>query len=193
MIWYSNSFLGDEKMSNFAPNLREKGVANIIRKNIEYIKKHIVSKMSYIRSNQRAIRMAASWLLFMLFFTYTSLIVELFEVEGDFLQLFYTEQRKYVSLFVNTGIVIMLLFDYSACEVSLSPKSYRLPFVAIVCCLALMAHCDLKMENQISQYRFPINLDYLSVIIYGFFVLLVYQLKLKVLTPDVESVKKGVN
>lgn len=127
--------------------------------------------------NWQALLLSLAWVLFMVFFTYTALVVELLEKNGDFYKLFYLEQSQYISLFVNVGIVIMLLFDNHLTGNRYSGPAYYLPLFAILLCLTIKAHCDLNVQDGIKDYIYPICEKRLSVFAYCIFLFMVYILK----------------
>ncbi len=133
--------------------------------------------VSFFSSNQKPIVLALVWLLFILFFTYTILIVEAVKVSGNFYKLFYTSQSEYIALFVNAGIIIMLLFDNHAVNKELQGFRYYIPYLGLILCIALMAHCRSNVDNQLREYKYPISYEKLSFIIYCCFIGIVYILK----------------
>lgn len=143
-----------------------------------------------ICNNIHAIFLACMWVIFMVFFTYTDLVYELFLDNGDFCNLFYKTQCEYVSLFVNVGIVIMLLFDNHVSNDKLHGVAYYLPIVAIVLCLFINAHCSLHIENELTKFVKPISWECLSIITHIIFLGLVFILKArslwKYVTPNKE-------
>ena len=142
----------------------------ILKKEIEKIK----CWLEFLAANRDSLFLAFVWVLFMVFFTYTTLVVELVRTEGDFCELFYQEQSRYIALFVNVGIVIMLLFDNHVANQRFQGYSYYVPIVALVFCLIIMAHCEANIHDNIQEYVKPISLEYLSIVAYGCFLFLVY-------------------
>lgn len=107
----------------------------------------ILSKMkniyTYISSNINIFLLGLLWTLFMLFFTYTDLLVAILTKGCSFITEFSKDQCQYISLFVNFGIIVMLVFDCCSSQKKFSAKSFILPFVAIALCLIILAHCNL--------------------------------------------------
>lgn len=159
---------------------------------MEMIRKMFAFCKSYLLVNRKALLLGLMWMGFIVFFSYTSLLVELTKANGDFLNLFYNEQSKYIALFVNVGIVIMLLFDNWGAEHRHNSYAFYISIFAIVLCLIIMAHCDLNISNRLQNYKKPISCECLSVIIHGLFLLLVYILKVNTLTKEIIKTKKGV-
>lgn len=142
------------------------------------------SCMSYIMLNYQSLLLGLIWVGLIAFFTYTPLLVEVTKVDGDFQNLFYYEQSKYISLFVNVGIVIMLIFDNVSAGKQHYGPSLHLSIFAIVLCLMTMAHCDLNINNELQNFIKPISCKELALYTHGLFLFLVYLLKVSTLTEE---------
>ena len=136
---------------------------------------------SYLKANFSSLVLAFVWVLFMVFFTYTTLVFELMQADGDFCELFYQEQSRYLALFVNAGIVVMLLFDNHVAKQRFHGYSYYIPIVALILCLVIMAHCDVNIHKELQNYWGPISHEYFSIVMYGCFLFLVYVMKVRTL------------
>lgn len=155
------------------------------------LKNKFVFYKTYLTANWKTLFLGLVWVGFIILFTYTSLLVELTKIEGDFLNLFYNEQSKYISLFVNIGIVIMLMFD-NLSSGKYNNESAYVSIFAIVLCIIVMAHCDLNINNKLQNFKVPLSCKKLSIGIHILFLLLVYRLKVKTLTEEIISTKKEV-
>lgn len=151
--------------------------------------KSIRGLLSYILSNFRVLSIAFLWILFLLFFTYTPLFLELAKRQGNFISLFYQEQSQYITLIVNMGIVLMFLFDNTYNHKRLEGVVYYIPIIAVVLSVFIQVHCSLNIDNNLSQLKKPLSIDYLSMILYGFFCVLMFILKVNSLSNITQQIK----
>lgn len=165
----------------------------VLKGNLEVGWMKFKDNLSYLFSIRTSLFLALAWVLFMMFFTYTALVVELLKIDGNFVGLFYGEQSRYIALFVNIGLVVMLLFDN---HVSLGKKLhgafYYVPIIGIILSILLMTHCRLVVAEAHKIFVKPISREELSFVIYGFLMLVIYLLKVKSLITERVNVRKGV-
>ena len=129
----------------------------------------------------------------MLFFTYTDLIIALVEANTDFIDVFHKKQSGFIALFVNLGIIFMLVFDVvSNKKMSITTHEYVLPFIAIIISVIIIAHSRVCISNNMENYVFPINSKEMSIYVYAMYVLCVYMLKINTLLPQTAKVKKEI-
>lgn len=148
----------------------------------------------YWKANWRIFVVALLWVCFIVFFTYTTLLVALVEEQTNFIDSFYQEQAKFVSLFVNFGIVFMLVFDVVNCKNStIKSYEYILPFIAMLLCLIIMAHCKILNIGEGANYVYPINSRYLSIFAFVLYLFCIWFLKILTLLPQIECVKKSMS
>lgn len=158
----------------------------------DFLMRRMTIVCGFLKAYAQSLVLAFIWLLFMVFFTYTTLVVEMACAEGNFCELFYQEQSRYIALFVNVGIVAMLLFDNHVAKQPFRGVSYYIPFVSLVFCLIIMAHCEANVNHCLDKYIQPISWEYLSIIAYGCFLFMVYIMKVRALSNSSVQ-KKGVN
>lgn len=147
---------------------------------------------SFIYSNRKPLILAFVWTAFILFFTYTTLLVEAVKVNGSFYESFYNSQSQFVAMFVNIGIIIMLLFDNHAVNKEFHGIGYYIPIVAIAICIMILAHCDTYVNKSLDEYIIPISYEKLSVVLFCCFITIIYCLKARALWETTNQ-KKGVN
>lgn len=150
------------------------------------------NKVSFVLANRKPIILSFVWISFLLFFTYTTLLVEAIKIDGNFYSFFYNDQSQYVALFVNIGIIIMLLFDNHAANKEFHGVEYYIPIIAITLCIVLMAHCDCNINNELHKFITPLSYEKLSIILYCCFIIMIYYLKARSLCETTVQ-KKGVN
>lgn len=163
--------------------------AKVLNEMAKYLKRI----WSYFTANRDRFALAFLWVCFMVFFTYTDLLVAWVKREVVFLNFFNNAQCQYISLFVNFGLILMLVFDYVTAKQELTVYSYILPFISIGLCLVILGHARLFVRNELLQYKCPISWPYFSMSIYVVYLTTIYLLKLRTLLPSVRNVKKDVN
>lgn len=141
-----------------------------------------------IIENWRSIFLAFVWVLFMFFFTYTTLFEELLKTNGHFSQLFYDEQSRYLALYVNIGLVFMLLFDNHSVNKWFRGAFYYIPFIGLVIALLLMGHCNLVKSGEHINYRYPLSEERLSYLIYIAFLIMLFIMKVRTLMPSADEI-----
>lgn len=148
----------------------------------------LMFRVQWIMVNWRAIFLAFVWILFMFFFTYTPLFAELMKVDGHFSQVFYKGQSSYLALYVNIGLVLMLLFDNHAVNKRFEGAVYYIPIIGLVFALLLMGHCNLVLTHQHENYIYPLSEKHLSYLIYIAFLILLFMMKVRTLMPSPNEV-----
>lgn len=131
---------------------------------------------------------ALTWVLFMTFFTYTTLYEAFANTNKSLIATFNEEQLGFLPMFVNFGLVIMLTFDYSSVTHPISSKSFRVPFVLTFLVLAIMAHATMVSTDANDQYMWPISCDCLSYILHLLFLAGLWLMKFNILNAS-ENVK----
>lgn len=164
----------------------------LIYQYLKRIHKWLSSRVSFIKANRKAIILALVWTAFLLFFTYTTLLVEAVKVNGSFYELFYKSQSQFVAMFVNIGIIIMLLFDNHAANKEFHGLEYYIPIIAIAICIMILAHCDTYINNGLDEYIIPISYEKLSFILFCCFLIIIFCLKARSLCETTNQ-KKDVS
>ena len=156
--------------------------------------KKMFKNIGYLIANKREVMIAVLWVCFMFFFTYTDLLVALVDSTTSFMSEFHKTQATYISLFINFGIIFMLVFDYVFANKGkqVSPFLYILPFVCIGMCLIIMVHSNIFNSGELQKYIKPIGCRYLSIYTYIVYLIGVFILKLRVILPPLYIVNKEV-
>ena len=140
----------------------------------------MINIWSYLHSIKRSFPLALLWMGFMVFFTYTILLLAIVETDTNFKTVFYEQQSSYISLFVNCGLVLMLVLDYvNSHPRSITPCSFVLPFIAIMLCLIIKAHCDSNLKDILGNYMWPISSENLSIVAYTLFLITIISVRRK--------------
>lgn len=160
---------------------------------INHVGNTIQNGISFLRVNNKPLLLSLFWVLFIMFFTYTTLWVELCRVNGNFFDSFYDSQRSYIALFVNAGIIIMLLFDNYAARKEFQGLETFIPIVTLFLCVFIMAHCDYNKTEKLPNLIYPLSHKKLSIIVYCLFIVMIYYLKVRSLWEDSIKQKKEIN
>lgn len=141
-----------------------------------------------ITEHQKNAWSALTWVLFMTFFTYTTLYEAFANTNKSLIATFNEEQLGFLPMFVNFGLVIMLTFDYSSVTHPISSKNFRIPFVLTFLVLAIMAHATMVSTGVFSQYMWPISCKGLAYSLHLLFLVGLWWMKLNILNAS-ENVK----
>lgn len=144
--------------------------------------------ISRLSADSRSWKVALAWISFMFFFTYTDLVVALLVAGDTFKPAFQDMHIKSVSLFVNLGLVIMLLFDFSSKHATVHRNWMWTGIIGLILALVIFFHASLVANNTHSNLVFPLNCDILSIIVFCIFLLFIFILKTFVEFEDVSEV-----
>lgn len=133
--------------------------------------------ISRLKADSRTAWIAFSWICFMFFFTYTDLLVALVSNDIAFASKFQELHIRSISLFVNFGLIIMLLFDYSAKNKNIHRAIVWAIVAGLVLSLSIYIHCCKAAIKAHSELIFPLNLDNFSIGLFVFLMILVFILK----------------
>lgn len=151
----------------------------------EYIK----NSFRLVRNNGKLALYSVFWVLFISFFTYTTLCYDLVKVGVSFIDEYYINQHRFLSLFVNVGLVCMLAFDYNSIKRPLDYKYIIIPMLLFFMAVVIMAHATIAFDNQLDTFIFPIKCSCFGVLTHALFLLGVWWLKFNVV---VEAIPIGV-
>ncbi|ROT07336.1 hypothetical protein EEL33_07240 [Muribaculaceae bacterium Isolate-037 (Harlan)] len=144
--------------------------------------------ISRVKADPRSGKVALGWILFMIFFTYTDLVVALCSAGDTFKPAFQGMHIRMVSLLVNFGFVVMLLFDYSSKVQQLNRNYVWMSMFALFLALAMFLHCNVVENNEHSGYVFPLCWDAFSILLFVVFLGIVFVLKTFVEFSEVTEV-----
>lgn len=114
-----------------------------------------------------------------MFFTFTDLVMASVYTNIEFQSVFRELHIRGISLFVNFGLIIMLLFDYSV-KYKTKTMSKEVVWTAIfglLLCISIYFHCRKVTANAHSALIYPLCLDYFSIILFAVFMILLFIIK----------------
>lgn len=121
--------------------------------------------------------MAIVWTLFMSFFTYTECWVALVSANVSFFEVFGNSQSIIISLIVNFGLVLMLVFDYTTSANTSKKWMFSLFGVAMMMTVMVYAHSFIMVQQRLDEFLMPISKPYFGFALHLIFLLLLCSMK----------------
>ena len=112
------------------------------------------------------------WLMLLVLFTYTPIFAELFKDEGNVLSLYYKIQKEDIALFVNIGLLGMVMIDYFGTKFALNVFRTLLLFFGIVAIFVIYVHSGIMDSNTGDRYIPIVNNNFLSLIAHAVLLLI---------------------
>jgi hypothetical protein len=104
------------------------------------------------------------WLMLLVLFTYTPIFAELFKINGNVLCAYYKMQKEDIALFVNIGLLGMVMIDYFGTKFAINGFRTLLLFFGIVAVFVIYVHSGIMDSNTGDNYAKIVNNNYLSMI-----------------------------
>lgn len=133
--------------------------------------------ISRLNADRRTTWIAFSWVCFMFFFTYTDLLVALVSDNMSLATEFQKLHIRSVSLFVNFGLIIMLLFDYSTKNKDVNRTLVWIIIGGLLLSLSIYVHCGKVATNAHLLLCFPLNWDNFSIVLFVILMALLFIIK----------------
>lgn len=141
-----------------------------------YIDNFIIRNQHYIISGV--------WLALITLFTYTSLIHFALRISGiPFFHEYCSNQQYGISLFVNLGLLSMVMFDYIGMGEKITAKMVVLILFAVFLIFGIYLHANIYIAQKLQDYICPINSNYLSIVLHLLFYVILYYIKVKSIEP----------
>lgn len=133
--------------------------------------------ISRLNADRKTTWIAFSWVCFMFFFTYTDLLVAFVSDNLSLATEFQKLHIRSVSLFVNFGLIIMLLFDYSTKNKDVNRTLVWIIIGGLLLSLSIYVHCGKVSTNAHSLLCFPLNCDNFSMLLFVILMVLLFIIK----------------
>lgn len=133
--------------------------------------------ISRLNADRKTTWIAFSWVCFMFFFTYTDLLVALVSDNLSLATEFQKLHIRSVSLFVNFGLIIMLLFDYSTKNKDVNRTLVWIIIGGLLLSLSIYVHCGKVATKAHSLLCFPFNWDNFSILLFVILMALLFIIK----------------
>lgn len=138
---------------------------------------YISELFNNLMEKKRYYLMSLAWVLLICSFTYTALIVSFFVKSNVFSDAYFNNQHQVISMVVNIGLLVMVVFDYMSSANQLSNKKVILLLVGIVFAMIVYGHSKIFYEKCNSDYITPISWNGLSYTFHILFLLILFYLK----------------
>ena len=98
-----------------------------------------------------------SWLLLIIFFTYTAVLSSIFLTEKCFDVEYFKSQCQVISMIVNMGLMAMVVFDYMSAGKQMSNKDVVLLIIGMLLVVGIYGHSGIMHSKAGSLYEIPLN------------------------------------
>lgn len=132
------------------------------------------------------------WVVLMVFFTYTPILISFLMVGDSVDAVYFENQSRRISLFINIGLIVMVFFDYfnSNGQVHLKSEFVVLMLIGILLSIAIFFHSDVVYKNKLDRFVSPISWQGLSYLFHLLFLIILWILKER--CYEVESEARSV-
>ena len=128
-----------------------------------------------------------SWLLLIIFFTYTTILAAIFLTEESFDTEYFSCQCMIISMIVNIGLMAMVVFDLMSAGKQLSNLDVFFLLVGICFAVGIYGHAGIMCNNSNGQYTFPLNWKGFSFVLHLLLFIILWRLKAKSLFVVADS------
>ena len=105
-----------------------------------------------------------AWLGLLVIFTYTPIIAAIFVKNGNIVMEYFNMQHQAISLFVNMGLIGMVLIDYFTTSHSIDRYTMCLIFIGILALFVIYVHTGIIYNGKGGLYTRIINNKWLSFV-----------------------------
>lgn len=141
--------------------------------------------------------LSLAWVVLMIFFTYTAIFSEALLADHFFGTAHWHNQSSLISMFVNCGLLLMIIFDYMVAGKRMSSRVVLMMMIGILFAIGVYGHSMILNGNRLSNYDWPLNWWNLSKALHGGFLLILLWLKERAIEmdtkPETEYVDDYVN
>ncbi len=132
---------------------------------------------------------ALSWLLLMVFFTYTAILADAMVVDKSFASVHWTNQSTLISLIVNCGLLFMVIFDYMLAGKNIPHVVMWIVFVGIIIAIGIYGHTRILYAGETSKYEFPLSWGAFAQWLHLFFMAILLWLKERAVELDMSEIE----
>lgn len=154
---------------------------HLLFKNTIFAKTVYMNKLRYnlhiMWSRRQDIGKAFTWLMLLVLFTYTPIISAMLVKDGNALIEYINNQHQAISLFVNLGMLGMVLIDYFGALPSIDGKTTILLSMGVLALFVIYVHSGIIYGGNGYLYRCVINNKWLSIVAHIVFLFIVGKIK----------------
>lgn len=156
---------------------------------MERVKGKLASIKEYAALWGRYYAMSLSWLLLIIFFTYTAILSSVFFTGKHFDIEYFQSQCQVISMVVNMGLMAMVVFDYMAAGKQMSNWDVVFLIVSMLFAVGIYGHSGIMNTNSMGKYEFPLCWTGFSFLQHFLLFVILWKLKAKslFLTADTEG------
>lgn len=151
--------------------------------------KKVLSLLKCSDNSLKMIRMnvlkALAWLLLLVLFTYTPIIAAMFMNNGSVVVSYFESQHLAISLFVNLGLLGMVLIDYFSVYPTIDGRIALVLSIGVFATFVIYVHCGIISHDNGHLYRGIINNKWLSPLSHSVLLVVIWHIKYRSLNkPD---------
>lgn len=122
---------------------------------------------------------ALAWLLLLVFFTYTPILATMFLSGGSMLDAYYDSQYRPVALFVNLGLLAMVLIDYFSVYPTIDRRLALVLSLGVFAAFVVYVHAGIVHFEKGYLYKGIINNRWLALAAHGILLMVVWFIKFR--------------
>lgn len=120
---------------------------------------------------------ALMWLSLLVIFTYTPILVSLLLNNGSVMEAYFNSQHQAISLFINLGLLGMVLIDYFSVFPSIDGKMVVYLSIGVLALFVIYVHSGIIFYGNGYLYKGIINNQWLSVTAHIILLLIILYIK----------------
>lgn len=151
--------------------------------------------LSLLMSSDNSLKMrimnilkALAWLLLLVLFTYTPIIAAMFMNNGSVVDSYYESQHMAISLFVNLGLLGMVLIDYFSVYPTIDWRVALVLSIGVFATFVIYVHCGIIYHGKGYLYKYIINNIWLSPISHCVLLAVIWNIKYRSLSKPVSYI-----
>lgn len=133
--------------------------------------------ISRIKADPYPILVALFWVCMMFLFTYTELVVALCKTGDTFTPTFRSLHIRSISLLVNFGLIIMLLYDYTTKRDHIHKMWLWTIVLGLFLVMSIYFHCQKVSSGKHTELIPPLNWDGFGLVLFIIFLIMIFILK----------------
>jgi len=158
-------------------------------KKIQKVRKFLIIEAS----KSRLYLLALLWVLFLVIFTYTPILLSAALIDGSFSQTYFSNQSHFIAFLVNIGLVLMLFFDFHVSRKTAHNFFIWLMLLGILFSAIIYGHSRIAITNQLEKFVFPFGWQGVSFVFHSLFLVILVFLKERTLETELNVAKEFKN
>lgn len=145
--------------------------------------------LSLLTSSDNSLKMkvmnvlkALAWLLLLVLFTYTPIVAAMFMNNGSVVDSYFESQHLAISLFVNLGLLGMVLIDYFSVSPTIDWRVALILSIGVFATFVVYVHCGIIHDEKGYLYKYIINNRWLSPLFHCVLLTVIWYIKYRSLS-----------